>query len=107
VDFETRETALRTVLERSSPKPVFFASPDALRTWFEKHHDRIQEQWIGFYKKDSRKPSITWPEAVDVALCFGWIDGSSEEFGCFELHHPLHATETAKRLERHKHKARP
>ena len=35
----------------------------------------MAEQWVGFYKKDSGKPSITWPESVDQALCFGWIDG--------------------------------
>lgn len=40
----------------------------------EKHHDTSKEFWVGFYKKASGKPSITWPEAVDVALSFGWID---------------------------------
>jgi uncharacterized protein YdeI (YjbR/CyaY-like superfamily) len=54
---------------------LFFSTAADLRAWFTKHHDRVQEQWIGFYKRNSRKPSITWPEAVDAALCFGWIDG--------------------------------
>jgi len=54
---------------------LFFRTPEKLRKWFEKNHDRIVEQWIGFYKRDSGKPSITWPESVDEALCFGWIDG--------------------------------
>lgn len=53
----------------------FFATPAALRTWLEKNHDKAQELWVGFYKKSSAKPSITWPEAVDQLLCFGWIDG--------------------------------
>ena len=53
---------------------LFFRTPEKLRKWFEKNHDRIVEQWIGFYKRDSGKPSITWPESVDEALCFGWID---------------------------------
>jgi uncharacterized protein YdeI (YjbR/CyaY-like superfamily) len=56
-------------------KPLFFASPSAFRQWLEKHHDDTRELWAGFYKRDSGKPSITWPEAVDAALCFGWIDG--------------------------------
>lgn len=56
-------------------KPLFFTSPSAFRKWLEKHHDDTRELWVGFYKRDSGKPSITWPEAVDAALCFGWIDG--------------------------------
>ncbi len=55
--------------------PLFFASPSELRNWFEKHHEATQELWVGFYKTSSGKPSVTWPEAVDQALCFGWIDG--------------------------------
>src|ERR1700694_378439 len=55
--------------------PTFFASPAVLRRWLEKHHDKRLELWGGFYKKGSGKPSITWPESVDEALCFGWIDG--------------------------------
>lgn len=53
----------------------FFATPSDLRAWFEANHDKATEQWVGYYKKDSGKPSITWPESVDQALCFGWIDG--------------------------------
>jgi uncharacterized protein YdeI (YjbR/CyaY-like superfamily) len=56
-------------------KPVFFASPSKLRAWLQKHHARETEIWVGFHKKGSGKPSITWPEAVDALLCFGWIDG--------------------------------
>ncbi len=58
-----------------SERPTFFATPAVLRRWLEKNHDRVKEFWVGFYKKDSGKPSITWPESVDQALCFGWIDG--------------------------------
>lgn len=53
----------------------FFATPATLRTWLEKNHGKAHELWVGFYKKSSGKPSITWPEAVDQLLCFGWIDG--------------------------------
>jgi uncharacterized protein YdeI (YjbR/CyaY-like superfamily) len=56
-------------------KPRFFRRPDDFRGWLEKNHATVSELWIGFYKKDSGKPSITWPESVDEALCFGWIDG--------------------------------
>jgi uncharacterized protein YdeI (YjbR/CyaY-like superfamily) len=53
----------------------FFRSPSTFRRWFEKHHATADELWVGFYKKASGKASITWPESVDQALCFGWIDG--------------------------------
>ena len=54
---------------------TFFSTPNELRAWFAKHHASAQELWVGFHKKDSGKPSITWPESVDEALCVGWIDG--------------------------------
>ena len=54
---------------------VFFPTPTDLRKWFRNSHATEQELWIGFYKKNSGKPSITWPESVDEALCLGWIDG--------------------------------
>lgn len=54
---------------------MYFTSAARFREWLEKHHPAAPELWVGFYKKDSGKPSMTWPEAVDVALCFGWIDG--------------------------------
>jgi uncharacterized protein YdeI (YjbR/CyaY-like superfamily) len=56
-------------------KPVFFAKPENFRKWLESNHESRQELLIGFYKKGSKKPSITWPESVREALCFGWIDG--------------------------------
>ena len=56
-------------------KPRFFESLSAWRTWLEEHHADTEELWVGLYKRDSGRPSITWPEAVDGALCFGWIDG--------------------------------
>jgi uncharacterized protein YdeI (YjbR/CyaY-like superfamily) len=57
------------------PKPTFFPTPSDFRAWLEAHHDKLREQLVGFHKKSSGKPSITWPESVEVALCFGWIDG--------------------------------
>ena len=58
-------------------KPEFFQTPADFGTWLEKNHATATELWVGFYKKDSGKPSITWPESVDQALCFG----GSTEFG--------------------------
>jgi uncharacterized protein YdeI (YjbR/CyaY-like superfamily) len=55
--------------------PEFFATPSKLRTWLARNHHKTGEVWVGFYKKKSGKANITWPEAVDAALCFGWIDG--------------------------------
>lgn len=56
-------------------KTFFFATPAEFRAWLEKNHAAHTELSVGFYKRDSGKPSITWPESVDVALCYGWIDG--------------------------------
>jgi len=56
-------------------KPKFFPTPSQLRKWLEQYHATETELLVGFYKKDSGKPSITWPESVKEALCFGWIDG--------------------------------
>ena len=57
------------------PNPTFFATPAAFRAWLARHHRRASALRVGFHKKGSGRPSITWPEAVDEALCFGWIDG--------------------------------
>jgi len=55
-------------------KPTFFATREAFRAWLEEHHATATELWMGLYKKGSGRPSITWSEAVDEALCFGWVD---------------------------------
>jgi uncharacterized protein YdeI (YjbR/CyaY-like superfamily) len=57
------------------PDVLFFPDPPAWRRWLEKNHATATELWVGFYKRATGKPSITWSEAVDQALCFGWIDG--------------------------------
>jgi uncharacterized protein YdeI (YjbR/CyaY-like superfamily) len=56
-------------------KPKFFKTQPDWRKWLAAHHASESELWVGYYKKDSGKPSITWPQSVDEALCFGWIDG--------------------------------
>lgn len=56
-------------------KPSFFPTPQQFRQWLEKNHQIEKELLVGFYKVGSGKPSMSWPESVDQALCFGWIDG--------------------------------
>ena len=55
--------------------PSCFKDQYAFRSWLEKNHTKETELIVGFYKVDSGKPSMTWSESVDQALCFGWIDG--------------------------------
>ena len=55
--------------------PTFFKTPAHFRAWLEKNAATETELIVGFYKRDSGRPSLTWPESVDEALCFGWIDG--------------------------------
>jgi uncharacterized protein YdeI (YjbR/CyaY-like superfamily) len=62
-------------VNRYHVKPKFFESPAAFREWLERNHDSAEELSVGFHKKNSRKPSITYQEALDGALCYGWIDG--------------------------------
>ena len=56
-------------------KPQFFPTQADFRKWLSRNHDSVDELWVGYYKKDSGIPSLTWPQSVDEALCFGWIDG--------------------------------
>jgi uncharacterized protein YdeI (YjbR/CyaY-like superfamily) len=53
----------------------FFASPEEWRAWLEEHHEREAEVLVGYWKRGTGRPTLTWPESVDEALCFGWIDG--------------------------------
>jgi len=55
-------------------EPVFFASAADFRAWLASNAATATELTVGFYKVGSGKPSLTWPESVDEALCFGWID---------------------------------
>jgi uncharacterized protein YdeI (YjbR/CyaY-like superfamily) len=57
-----------------SAKPVFFKSSMDFRTWLAKNHAQAKEMWVGFYKSSSGKNGITYAEALDEALCYGWID---------------------------------
>jgi uncharacterized protein YdeI (YjbR/CyaY-like superfamily) len=62
-------------MSRPPAEPVFFATPADFRRWLQKNHRTEPELLVGFYKRGSGEPSITWQESVDEALCFGWIDG--------------------------------
>lgn len=56
-------------------KAKFFETQDDFRKWLRENHDKCEELVVGFYKVSVDKPSMTWPESVDQAICFGWIDG--------------------------------
>ena len=60
---------------KATPAPRFFATQAAWRAWLAKHHAKRTELWVGFWRVATGKPCITWPQSVDEALCFGWIDG--------------------------------
>jgi uncharacterized protein YdeI (YjbR/CyaY-like superfamily) len=66
---------------KSPPKPVFFKTPAEFRAWLKKHHAAADEIIVGYYRKSSGKPTITWQESVDEALCYGWIDGIRRKYG--------------------------
>lgn len=56
-------------------EPTYFSSPGEWRAWLARHHASATEIWVGFHRVSSGKPTLTWPQSVDEALCFGWIDG--------------------------------
>jgi uncharacterized protein YdeI (YjbR/CyaY-like superfamily) len=67
--------------EASTVAPTFFETPAAFRAWLENHHRTASELWVGYHKKTTGKPSVTWEETVDEALCYGWIDGIRRSLG--------------------------
>src|SRR5437763_16796160 len=62
-------------------QPIFFATPRAFRDWLAKNHASASELWVGFHRKATGRPSLTWPESVDEALCVGWIDAVRKSLG--------------------------
>ena len=60
---------------------IFFASAEEFRRWLKNHHETARELWVGFHKKHTGRPTLIWPESVDEALCFGWIDGVRKSVG--------------------------
>lgn len=77
----TPRAANSAKLSASRREPTYFATPDAFRAWLEANHAKETELLVGFYKTATGRPSITWPESVDEALCFGWIDGVRRSLG--------------------------
>ena len=55
--------------------PTFFREAADFQAWLEQHHTSVGHLWVGYYKRATGKPSVTWEDTVDEALCFGWIDG--------------------------------
>ena len=62
-------------------KPSFFSTPETFRAWLAGNHAKAREILVGFHKVGTGKPSMTWPQSVDQALCFGWIDGVRRSLG--------------------------
>ncbi len=65
----------------SEPNPTFFPAPADFRAWLDEHHSTADLLWVGYYKKATNKPSVTWEDTVAEALCFGWIDGIRKSRG--------------------------
>lgn len=59
----------------SEHTPTFFLTPADFRAWLDEHHATTEHLWVGYYKKATKRPSVTWEDTVDEALCYGWIDG--------------------------------
>ncbi len=59
----------------SEHTPTFFPTPADFRAWLEANHATTSHLWVGYYRKATKKPSVTWADTVDEALCYGWIDG--------------------------------
>lgn len=62
-------------------EPIFFEGPAAWRGWLLEHHESAAEVLVGYHKKATGRPSLTWPQSVEQALCFGWIDGIRRSAG--------------------------
>lgn len=58
-----------------APAAIYFESAEAWRRWLDRHHATVAAVWVGYHKRATQTPSMTWPESVDEALCYGWIDG--------------------------------
>ena len=65
----------------SKEDPTFFPEAADFRAWLEEHHGSADHLWVGYYKKATGKPSVTWEDTVDEALCYGWIDGIRKSRG--------------------------
>jgi uncharacterized protein YdeI (YjbR/CyaY-like superfamily) len=73
----SKTTSNDIVMRSDAPKiaPTFFCAPTDFRAWLQQNHGKASALVVGYYKKATGKPSVTWEESVDEALCYGWIDG--------------------------------
>jgi uncharacterized protein YdeI (YjbR/CyaY-like superfamily) len=76
-----------------------FKSEAALEVWFRRNHDREPELWLKIYKKDSGIPTVTPAQALDIALCWGWIDGIRKAFDDRAVSPAIHATQGEEHME--------
>ena len=76
-----RQKLTGTLTLNLNMEPLFFKTPAEFRAWLEDHHKTMAELLVGFHKTGSGKQSMTWPESVDQALCYGWIDGIRRSVG--------------------------
>jgi len=65
----------------SEHEPTFFPTPADFRAWLAAHHATTDQLWVGYYKKATKRPSVTWEDTVNEALCYGWIDGIRKSRG--------------------------
>jgi uncharacterized protein YdeI (YjbR/CyaY-like superfamily) len=87
-------------------EPVFFETGRVPR-WLAEHHADHDELIVGFHKRKTGRPSMTWQQSVRVALCFGWIDGVRRSIDDERHPDPLHAAAAGQHVERDQHQARP
>src|SRR5579863_9785816 len=68
-------------------EPTYFPSAASFRAWLHENHRREEILWVGFHKRHTGRPSLTWEESVDTALCYGWIDGlrKSVDASCYVI----------------------
>jgi len=76
-----RTSAASSAAGKSADSPRFFATPAAFRRWLHANLARATELWVVFHKRATGKPSLTWPQSVDEALCVGWIDAVRKSLG--------------------------
>jgi uncharacterized protein YdeI (YjbR/CyaY-like superfamily) len=60
----------------NEPKQIYVPTREEWRVWLESHHDSEDEVWLIYYKKPSGKPRVAYNDAVEEAICFGWIDST-------------------------------
>ena len=80
-------------------KPIFFGSPQEFYDWLEEHHETDSEVYVGLLQAETGKRAMSWSEAVDQALCWGWIDGALEQHRRGALHAALHPAAARQQLE--------